>query len=137
MQEDIITLETAKLAVEKGFDIIPRYGSIASLYRKDGEHTYYTNYGFMGSGSSDGYIPSPTQALLQKWLRKKHNMNVEVFATIVSASDKSGFRWMYLVHSLVGHTMFIEDESPLGWLTPEEALEEGLRVALNSLQVIS
>lgn len=78
MTEQIVKFETAKLAQEKGFDVFSKFGQDISLFTKDGEHTYYANYGFMYSGLSDGYIPAPTQSLVQKWLREIHKINVFV-----------------------------------------------------------
>lgn len=78
MKDQLISFETAILAKEKGFNIIQRYGTESSLYDKDGKHVYYSNYGFMYSGLSDGYISAPTQTLLQKWLREEHNVIVLV-----------------------------------------------------------
>jgi hypothetical protein len=77
-EEEYIKFKTAKLASKKGFDIISRYGMEASLYNKDGEHTFYANYGFMYSGLSKGYIPAPSQSLLRKWLREKHGIHIEM-----------------------------------------------------------
>ncbi len=65
----LVDFKTAKLAREKGYKGIPRIGSIASLYSKDGKHVDYMNYGFQYSGLSDGYIGAPTQSELQTWLR--------------------------------------------------------------------
>lgn len=70
---------------------------------------------------------------LQKWLRDNHSLNVEVYATTVSTSNSTGYRWTYLVHGLINHFIFIQDESLLGFLKHEEALEDALIVALNSL----
>lgn len=78
MEDRLIPFEAAILAKEKGFNIIQRYGTESSLYDKDGKHVYYSNYGFMYSGLSDGYISAPTQTLLQKWLREEHNVIVLV-----------------------------------------------------------
>lgn len=78
MEEQRISFKLAKLAEEKGFDIIQTYGMESSLYKKDGTPTYYANYGFMYSGLSDGYISAPTQSFLQKWLREIHNIDIDI-----------------------------------------------------------
>lgn len=59
MEDDIIKIETAKLAKEKGFNKIyfNKYASNGELYEVD-------NF--------------PTQSLLQKWLRKNHNIHIEI-----------------------------------------------------------
>lgn len=78
MKDELITFETAKLAEKKRFKVISRYGLDSSLYNKQGKHVYYSNYGFMYSGLSDGYISAPTQSLLQKWLREVHNIHINI-----------------------------------------------------------
>lgn len=135
MKEEIVTLETAKLAVEKGFSIVPRYGSIASLYRKDGEHTYYMNYGFQYSGLADGYIPAPTQYLLQKWLREKYNLHIciEPKWSYKDRLDRYSQPKEYYGY-VVGDDDFNEDEQvDVPFKSYEDCLEDALIVALNSL----
>lgn len=112
MKEVLITFPVAKLAKEKEFNIISKFGTESSLYNKEGRHTYYSNYGFMYSGLSEGYISAPTQSLLQKWLREVHNIHVEV------------------LHRQGSHCI-----SDKGFNTYEEALEKGLYQALLLLKV--
>jgi len=135
MEEKLITFETAKLAKEKGFDIIQRYGQEASLYNKDGKHTYYMNYGFMYSGLSDGYISAPTQFLLQKWLREKHEILV---IPLYGYNDNPHFT----VHVEDINKMNIDEYSllisgidffPMLFDTYELALETGLQIAMKIL----
>jgi hypothetical protein len=78
MQDKLIDFKTAKLAKKKGFNIIQWYSNIASLYSKEGNHSYYMNYGRMYSGLSDGYISAPTQNLLKAWLREEHKIDILV-----------------------------------------------------------
>jgi hypothetical protein len=54
MDEQIVLIETAQLAKEKGFDIKIFKDSI--------------NY----------HINPPTQSILQKWLRNNHNIHIEI-----------------------------------------------------------
>ena len=71
----IVKYETAKILRSKGYEEIPRYGQEASLY-KAGQHTYYSNYGFLSS--PEGYIAAPTQDQTAKWLREEYGIWVEV-----------------------------------------------------------
>jgi hypothetical protein len=67
MQEELISFKTAKLAKEKGF-WSDKIGFVKCLYTNEGQ--VYEGY------DDDFKIPAPTQSLLQKWLRKKHNIYV-------------------------------------------------------------
>lgn len=131
MEEQIVSFETAKLAEEKGFGLIQRHGMETSLYTKDGNHTYYANYGFMGSGLNGGYISAPTQSLLQKWLREVHKINTFV-----------GFRmntkkWDGQAHDMsLNGKEFVKQYSIIGKETYdlyEDALEVALIEGLNMI----
>lgn len=124
MEDTRVSLETAKFAKEIGFDVIQRYGQEASLYDKFGNHTYYMNYGFMYSGLSDGYISAPTQTLLANWVRKNHNIHVEIYA------NASG--WGYILTKTNG-TAIKEIDDDIFFESPEEALEIGLLFALKKV----
>lgn len=56
---------------EIGYKQISRFGCEASLYSKNGRHTFYSNYGFMYSGLNDGYISAPLRQEAFEWLYKK------------------------------------------------------------------
>lgn len=71
MKEDLITYKTAVLAKEKGFDWHTLY------FREDNKiysHVGYDNFNAPEWGSNK--YSAPTQALLQKWLREVHNIDV-------------------------------------------------------------
>lgn len=80
MQEELISFETAILAKEKGFDVIVNhfYHKINKKKKKLGSSMFPTNWNRV-SGSNRAYS-SPTQALLQKWLREIHQIDVKVWA---------------------------------------------------------
>jgi len=124
MSDQRIKFETAKLAKEKGFNITQRYGMIASLYDKDGNHTYYANYGLMSSGLNDGYISAPTQAALQKWLREVHNINVWVEHGVKNTRG-------------ITHDVVISGRGCLrgGFKEYEDAMEFGLVEGLNLINI--
>lgn len=127
MRDELITFDTAKLAKEKGFNTIQRYGNEASLYTKKGKHTYYSNYGFMYSGLSDGYISAPTQSLLQKYLRKIHKIDVEAPLVYKLNTRK------YLVRVYKNNTEIILPTFHY-YKSYEEALEIALYQALNLIK---
>lgn len=132
MKEEIIAIETAQLAFEKGFNLIQRFGLVSSLYKADGTHTYYTNYGFMYSGLSEGYISAPTQSFLQRWLREERNVHIYIEPVWFSkeyAADDSSVPSAY--SPWVVYTQIDEDEEQEYFDTYEEALEAALKFALN------
>jgi len=74
MKEQLIDFPTAKLAKEKGFNKT----SHGKAYLKDG------TLGYTHAESSDSIIiykeqyGSPTQSLLQKWLRDEHRIHITI-----------------------------------------------------------
>lgn len=73
MENQLISFETAKLAKEKGFREFCCYA-----YTNDGKYMYGNEIGFYWKS----YTISPTQSLLQRWLREKHNIfmkNINVY----------------------------------------------------------
>lgn len=119
MKKQLIQLETAKLAKEKGFQELCFYS-----YNKNG--TLEIPYGENGSTYS-----APTQSLLQKWLRDVHNIDIAV------GVGDSGALW--------GYTIFAVDEQKSSYRgypfvneiiydTYEETLEAGLLEALKLIK---
>ena len=124
MKEQIISLETAKLAKEKGFDEPCR-----EYYNKDEEVESFRYFAGDGSGwdknstivANDNYkdfpiLAAPAQSFLQKWLREEHNIHVTL--TLTSYSNE----YMYEICR--------KEKSPIKQkelnFTYEEALEKGL-----------
>lgn len=141
MQEQLISFETAKLAKEKGFDIITNkyYKSINPLVTKKDlkinllDNELKTNYNFR---SYAGLYLAPTQSLLQKWLREEHGIHIELYrhnpnnkltwyASLYDLTEeshiygfKASFYWTNVDGKAVRHESY------------EEALEKGLQEAL-------
>jgi hypothetical protein len=132
MQEQLITFETAKLAKEKGF--VNGTKGCFIVYKEDninpkgdkgtkkGEFEYCKRFslknGELDSDEDYNYLERPTQSLLQKWLREKHDIEIYVRSSVDLYNKKY---W----------TTFL----PNGCLenknnTYEEALEIGLQEAL-------
>ena len=128
MREKYITIETAKLAAEKGFNIETRN----SDYMVDGNYP-----GEVGSCfSCTEYVPCPNQALLQKWLREVHQIYVDVDI------DQTTYpKFCYMISRFIGNPTDLAAEE-WGWenlpngvdrglhRSWEDALEEGLFEAL-------
>ena len=119
MEEELISLETAKLAKEKGFNglVLAYHNPIYGIVKIQG-------------GSCDmnakpwgiDYFSLPTQSLLKKWLRDEHSISIKVddFTT------DSKIRYDYSISKLGS-----QDDNPQGiFVSYEAALEEGLQEAL-------
>ena len=74
MKDKIIDFKTAKLAKEKGFDI--RCFAFFSGITGSGSILYENNT--VKSIQDSKRTLAPTQNLLQKWLREKHNIHIEI-----------------------------------------------------------
>jgi hypothetical protein len=126
LKEDIISFETAKLAHKASFIFKGRthdWLSTTLPYHEDG--TRNLNLCYKGE-----LYPAPTQSLLQKWFRVKHNLLVEVNYRTFGVVSGNGY--FYIVErknktksmsNYMGNTMFE------GFKTYEEALEVGLQIA--------
>ena len=120
MVEKVISFETAKLARDKGFDLV------TDGYYDEIGHPTYLQWNKYANHSS--FSPLCTQALLQKWLREVHDMDINVHSFFPS-------------HEPLKKIYFTEVYNK-GWLnepmeevfvgnTYESALEAGLIEALN------
>lgn len=113
MKEQLITFETAKLAKEKGFRLLV-----------DFESSY------------------PTQSLLQKWLREKHNIDVVISPErysngvnyLVQAQkwDLNADPEVNLNFVIKGSCWYNDNHE---YPTYEEALEKGLQEALKLIEL--
>ena len=116
IEEEYISLDTAKLAKEKGFNV-PVY----THYTKRGTVWHCENK--EDFNKSADVCSRPTQSLLARWLRGKYSKNVYV---VMSITEKYIF-WVQDIHSLVKvKTTDLYD-------TYEEAMEAGLQEALKLL----
>lgn len=117
MEDELITYETAKLAKEKGFNIKTKY-------------RFFYNSALTTTEEYVGYKElyyAPTQSLLQKWLREKHNM-------LVIAKHYKDNWYEYVIQNCIitddGRVWGKDIESDKNETTYEQALEEGLCEAL-------
>ena len=125
MVDQIIEFETAKTAKKKGFDIPWGVGNsrgVFDAYREDGK---------LGSCVlSDGLydIQAPTQSLLQKWLREKHNISISVEFKLDKHPILKYFTLVYNIKARhIQHNRELKN-------TYEEALEVGLKEGLQLIQ---
>jgi hypothetical protein len=140
VDEVYVTLEMAKLAKEKGFDLhvngcyIDYANDIAKL-RVSNEYGCNTHFDETYKGCTFNVYSRPSQELLKKWLLEKHN--VFVYAT----PSKNGFTKMKLKWD---YTIYRSAETPDDFInsmidlqeiydTYDEAKAAGLLFVLNSL----
>lgn len=132
LKEDIISFATSKLAHKASFIFKGRTNDWLNTtlpYHEDGKRNIDLTY----EGIS---YPAPTQSLLQKWLRVKHNLLVEVNYRTFGVSSGNGYFYMVerknkdkSMNNYTGKTIFE------GFETYEDALEVGLQQALTILIV--
>jgi len=137
MDEQLISFETAKLAKEKGFDefclnIYNNIGELEDSFDLEEELEFMTKATELRNSllckntqyDDNTWISAPTQSLLQKWLREKHNVEF----VIKPFRDSSLNKTTYVadpINIITGRTARIKRCD-----TYEEALEKGLQEAL-------
>lgn len=116
MTEEFVTLETAKLLKEKGFnEYCKNVIDIVNILRVT---LYRTN-----SNLPKQCFSLPTQSLAQRWLRETKNLHIEIYRSAVG--------YGYAIVKADNGT-WQEDDDSKGtndgglWDTYEEALEAGL-----------
>lgn len=117
MKEQLILFETAKLAKEKGFKE-ECSSHIDEFNDNEGHRHIITNHVHAG-------YRQPTQSLLQKWLREKHNVDIIIYV-LTKGMDNV---WSGYMVALIYYCKIQKSFSK--FKTYEEALEKGLKEALN------
>lgn len=110
MEEQLISFETAKLAKEKGFKRLCDFS-----YDEDGM--------IIGNCEQAYNFVAPTQSLLQKWLREKHKIHIEL------QCDSNYYKYFILIYYKTNCVFSLDDS-----LIYEEALEIGLQEALKLIE---
>lgn len=155
--DERIALETAKLAKQKGFNVGVQgsYTEYLKTHKSDnpsfamkkGEVEFDTSFFFINNNhvcdnSNENYImyAAPTQALLARWLRETHG--IQVYAVSGTLDGEHKYR-DYVAHvcignshdNAVGHVVqtAINDARDEEYQTYEAAMEAGLQYALKQL----
>jgi len=146
-QEQLISLETGKLAKEKGYN----WKQSGCWIETDAPGKFIlSEHGHITDNNKPGWrtISAPTQGLLQKWFRDVHQVYIDIM-TDGTADPK----FCYIIYKFIGNPRNLaerewywvgeeglegEDEdynlySDL-YYTYEEALEEGLYKALTMIK---
>ena len=122
MTDQLISFETAKLAKEKGL-LNP------TLYFYGEDEQLYTYDSLMVFNDEESKWEAPTQSLLHKWLREKHNMLI-VIMTSMYTSNKYEMSIEEIIKPFgtdMTDSIYCKDTQ---FDTYEEALERGLIEAL-------
>jgi hypothetical protein len=124
MQDTIVNFETAKLAKERGFNIIQLMGSHHTFYKSDGSK-------IVGDSFAKQLMNyAPTQSLLQKWLREIHGIHIDFQYDL-----EPDMKTINVSFSVINHEGSLYNEKKK-YLKYEEALEEGLQHALEILEAL-
>ena len=133
MKEQLITFETAKLAKEKGFDWMCEDG----YYEDNGDFwedwDLYLSDHYKKRLISQNVCGAPTQSLLQKWLREKHQLSVCVDFRDTNTSKVEGINQVYydvMIYRLSGGDAHKKHKINEISDIYEKALERGLQEAL-------
>lgn len=121
--EQFITLETAKLAKQAGFD-----WEVYSCYYKSSPDRVSTNgtltSNFNGYAFQHIAISAPTQSVLQRWLRELHNLIV-----VVKPYYGKKVVYGYIIYQEAEGFIKIIDDG-IGDRSYESTLEAGLKKCL-------
>jgi hypothetical protein len=126
MTDQLISLETAILAKEKGYNQNPY--KTANAYGpefKDGSNVHLRSSSLFNPDSNTAV--APTQSLLQKWLREVHDTHITIycFAQDGWGFDIAGAGLKQKPNNWADHT-----PHKRGFSNYEKALEQGLIEAL-------
>lgn len=133
MEEQRITIETAKIAEEKNIgNLIELYGNGYEYVTEDGIEMWTSvENGVTGKEKTTPVIKC-TQSLLHKVLREEHNILISVY------SNASGYLWEAM-KAVGGTTMRWseyegDDEESGTYTTYEKAMEDALQYALQTIK---
>jgi hypothetical protein len=119
MTEELVTLETAKLLKEKGFNEFCEFAYADEDLHIMGLHSTNSFFNEIGCGYT-----APTKSIAQKWLRETKNLHIEI-------SYMYGNYWIYDILTIPNHDLVgLSDRPIVHYKSYEEALEAGLQEAL-------
>jgi len=147
MEEDVVLFDTAKLAKEKGFESVIGLGHVkprGQYYNSDGVLNGCVLKELKSKLNKDNTfvsIAAPTQSLLKKWLREKHNIIVSADAL---KYEDGNLKWGYFISIINNNGYFItgcehkeiEDPKMIPYFSSyEKAIEAGLKESLSFVNV--
>lgn len=115
MTEELVTLETAKMLIKKGFNEYCRFVIGEDRVISD----IISTWNFPPNS-----FPAPTQSIAKKWLREAKSLHIELFYI------REDY-WVYRIITIPEHDIIELPNRPfLHYKSYEEALEAGLQEAL-------
>ena len=138
MEKKLISLKTAKLAKEKGFNILCEYfySPEGISYKSDLYLNEVRNNAY--SAKNLEFCKAPTKSLLRQWIRETRGVHIEIHR------NASGWFWSMCKSESgtdLGYSKFSGPNDSGVWDEHDDALENALQVQLsydlpNSLNVI-
>ena len=130
MEDTKILFETAKLAKEKGFNLL-----CSAYYAFDDSEEEWILLGENSPSfinNRETHFAAPTQSLLQKWLREKHNIHIWVYYSMILESHFYQIRYEVSKNEYQHFTneLDINKLTNTNKFTHEESLELALVQAL-------
>ena len=118
IRDELVSLETAKLAKEKGFPLqkVIKQDGRAFFYELPQSHPVWAN-------CDAWYLP--TQSLLQRWLREEKGIDIAIVPLISEV-------YSYIVYNILDRNNRVV-ETNAGYKTYELALEDALDYSLKNL----
>jgi hypothetical protein len=131
--EDYVSLETAKLLKEKGFDEATnryynaQYDQIRTV--SDTFMWHWNNEEFMKRVLMEGAIAIPTLQMAMKWLREVHKLCISITPQVTDDDGDGGCLWQFAITS---HLEPLSISLEL-YEQYEEACEVAIRYCLENL----
>lgn len=131
MKEQLISFDTAKLAKELGFDVPIQHtvNKVNQLYDIHNNKININSNIVTNWNKFNTVISAPTQSLLQKWLRDKYGLHVEV--RLANQVKKKSYYYGVFEYFVYRHQLV---QSNSRFKKYEESLEVGLQEALNLIK---
>ena len=130
MKDEIIKFETAKLAKENGYLKINGWMGFVDKFYHPRTKTLLS-MGRTGKTPFNDLIYAPTQSLLQRWLREKHDIFVTVSIPYSEFGKYSSEVWE---NNLEDGVKILAIDGMTVFTSYEESLEEGLLEALKLIK---
>lgn len=132
IKEDYVSLETAKLLKEKGFNepCLSHFWS-----EENGNNIEYTDVLFTYTQLYDGDILRPTHQMVLKWLREKHKIAINIRIACKKTISYTFDIWDFnIIHpnKFVGGTIDLIEQQ-FDFKSYEEATEEAINYCLKNL----